>query len=71
MDGHRVCYCGCFPELVGSIHTKECYIRCRNCGARSISGRTPFQAWIAWDNHQLKQDAENYTLYDVMGDTDG
>lgn len=33
MDGHRTCYCGQFPELIGSMHTKECYVHCPNCGA--------------------------------------
>lgn len=67
MDGHRFCYCGHFPGLVGSMHSPECYIYCRNCGARSVTAGTPFQAWLAWDNEQLKQDDENYTLYDIMG----
>ena len=66
-DGHRFCYCGTFPELIGTMHTKECYVHCPNCGARSVSARSPFQAWIAWDNEELHQDEENFTLYDIMG----
>lgn len=66
MDGHRYCYCGAFPTMVGTMHTKECYVRCPNCGARSVSQRTPFQAWIAWDNEQLQKDDENWTLYELM-----
>lgn len=66
MDGHRYCYCGAFPTMVGTMHTRECYVYCPNCGARSVSQRTPFQAWIAWNNEQLQKDDENWTLYELM-----
>ncbi|MBQ1293900.1 MAG: hypothetical protein IIY21_07655 [Clostridiales bacterium] len=70
MDGHRKCYCGSYAELVGSMHTKTCYVRCPNCGARSTDQLSPFRAWIAWDNAQLQQDDINLTLYEVMADDD-
>lgn len=66
MDGHRKCCCGAYAELIGSMHTKSCYIRCSNCGARSVEAKSPFRAWIAWDNKVLQQDETNITLYDVM-----
>jgi len=66
MDGHRTCYCGSFPQLIGTMHTRECYVHCPNCGARSVSERTPFQAWLAWDNEKLQLDDENRTLYELL-----
>ena len=65
-DGHRMCHCGTYPKMVGTIHDKECFVKCPNCGARSVSERTPFQAWCAWDNGRLYEDANNMTIYEVM-----
>lgn len=66
MDGHRRCFCGAYAELIGTMHTKSCYIRCPNCGARSTDQRTPFRAWLAWDNADLETDKTNRTIWEVM-----
>lgn len=66
MDGHRFCNCGAFPEMVGTMHTAQCFIRCPNCGARSEAARSPFQAWCKWDAEQYDTTDENLTIYEAL-----
>ena len=68
----RRCFCGSElpPKLIGSMHdpkNRGLYVRCPNCGCRSITETSPGRAWNAWDSMQLEQDEENYTIYDLMG----
>ena len=62
----RLCSCGSVPELVGSMNTKSCFVRCPNCGARSITCSVPSRAWSAWGNMELETDKENFTLWELM-----
>jgi hypothetical protein len=62
----RLCSCGSVPELVGSMNTKTCFVRCPNCGARSITCSVPSAAWRAWDASELETDKENFTLWELM-----
>lgn len=62
----RRCFCGSVPELVGSIHTKSCYVRCPNCGCRTILCSVPSRAWTAWDNMELLSENNNKTIWEMM-----
>jgi len=66
MDGHRVCICGSYPELVGTFYSVTCYVHCPNCGARAKTEKSPFRAWLAWDNKQLEDSDENYTIWEAL-----
>ena len=63
---HRICSCGCEPELVGSIHIAkgDLYVKCPNCGCRGETEKAPHLAWRAWDVKRLRKEA-NLTIWDV------
>lgn len=66
---HRVCFCGGTPELVGSVHDPKrrgLYVRCPECGCRSVTESSVSRAWYAWDYYDLEDD-ENYTIYEMLG----
>lgn len=71
MDGHRRCSCGSFGELIGTMHSAVCFIRCPNCGAKGPDQRTPFRAWLAWDNGELDKSGDNMTIYEAMEQAEG
>lgn len=61
----RRCYCGGEPELIGSMHTGSCYVRCPRCGCRAITCSVPSRAWAAWDNQELTAE-NNKTIWELM-----
>ncbi len=68
-ENHRVCWCGGSPELVGSVHDPKrrgLYVRCKNCGCRSVTESSASRAWYAWDYYDIQEVDENLTLYDIM-----
>lgn len=60
----RLCSCGSVPELVGSMYTGSCYVRCPRCGCRSITCSVPSRAWKAWDAGELDNSDENITIWE-------
>ena len=66
---HRSCWCGAAPELIGSPHDPKrsgMFVRCPDCGCRSITCSSAGRAWYAWDYYDLAEDEENMTIYDIM-----
>ena len=65
---HRRCSCGSEPVLVGSMVAAkgDIFIRCPNCGCKSVSERSPVWAWRAWDARKLATDDSNITLWEVL-----
>lgn len=62
----RPCPCGGIPELVGSLHTASCFVRCPRCGCRSIACDIPSAAWKAWDDLELQSADDNRTIWEMM-----
>ena len=65
---HRLCDCGGTPilEQQQGFDKYDTYAICPNCGCRTTKQQTPYWAWKAWDNKELKVTDSNLTIWEMM-----